>query len=414
VPDEVEGEVEHARASLAAAAARLDPTAMSGTAAVRLLAELGTVRRLVDGLVARVAKRVDDTAAHTRGTDRSAAELAARVVGVPPGEARRAIDTAAKLEQLPAADAALRAGTLSVPQAELIVAAAAGEPALEQELLAAASRGMVPLRDAVVAARARQEDGRTRRARQQRDRFHRMWTNADGMVAGSYQVPPEEGTAMRARLEVDTRRIFRERRSSGHHELQDAYAADALVAAVTGSSVGAGSDAPDSSGARGSPRGGARRAGRAVDCTVHVVVDHDALTRGDAAAGETCEIPGVGPVDVEWVRERIGAAFVTAIVKKGRDVRTVAHLGRHIPAELRTALLVGGRECVVEGCSGRAYLEIDHSTVDFAAGGPTALWNLDWECWTHHHLKTQGWRLGPPDPTTGKRRLDPPADGRAA
>jgi len=114
------------------------------------------------------------------------------------------------------------------------------------------------------------------------------------------------------------------------------------------------------------------------------------------------------------VRERLGDAFVTAIIKKGKDVRTVAHFGRHIPAELKTALLVGGRECVVEGCNARAYLEVDHSQVDHANGGPTALWNLDWECWTHHRLKTQGWRLGPPDPVTGKRRLDPPAPGRAA
>jgi hypothetical protein len=149
---------------------------------------------------------------------------------------------------------------------------------------------------------------------------------------------------------------------------------------------------------------------------VHVLVDHDALTRGEARDGETCEIPGVGPVDAQWVRSLLGEAFLTAIVKKGKDISTVAHLGRHIPAEVRTALIVGGRECVVEGCSNRGYLELDHSEVDYAKDGPTALWNLDWECSVHHRLKTQGWRLGPPDPTTGKRRLDPPAagNGRAA
>jgi len=160
-----------------------------------------------------------------------------------------------------------------------------------------------------------------------------MWTTVDGMLAGAYQLPPEEGAAVKARLEDETQRIFRQRRTSGEREMQDAYAAD---------------------------------------------------------------------------------AFVTAIVKKGKHITTVAHLGRHLPAELRTALVVGGRECVIEGCSGRAYLEVDHSEVDHAQGGPTALWNLDWECWTHHRLETRGWRLGPPDPRTGKRRLDPPAPGRAA
>jgi hypothetical protein len=35
-------------------------------------------------------------------------------------------------------------------------------------------------------------------------------------------------------------------------------------------------------------------------------------------------------------------------------------------------------------------------------------------CSIHHTRKTQGWILGPPDPKTGKRRLDPPASWRAA
>jgi len=380
---------------LTSAASRLDPGALTGPQAVTALAELGVLHRLVEGIVGKVAKRVDDTGAHTRGTDRNAAELTARVVGVSPATARRAIETAARLERLPVTDAAVRAGKLSAAQAELVAVAAVEDPLSERDLLRVAEQGLVPLRDAVVAARARREGEAGRRARQRKARFHRMWTNADGMIAGAYQLPPEEGAAVKARLDDETRRIFRERRKSGEHEPPDAYAADALVAAVTGV-------------ASGTKRGG-------VGYTVHVMVDHDALTRGETVDGETCEIPGVGPVGVAWVRERIGAAFVTAIIKKGKDVRTVAHLGRHIPVELMTALLVGGRECVVEGCSGRAYLEIDHSEIDYSAGGPTALWNLDWECWTHHRLKTQGWILGPPDPATGKRRLDPPpAPGRAA
>jgi hypothetical protein len=43
----------------------------------------------------------------------------------------------------------------------------------------------------------------------------------------------------------------------------------------------------------------------------------------------------------------LGDAFVTAVIKKGRDITTVAHFGRHIPAHLRTAMIVGGRECVI-------------------------------------------------------------------
>jgi hypothetical protein len=193
-------------------------------------------------------------------------------------------------------------------------------------------------------------------------------------------------------LDEGTRRRFREVRSSGERERQDAYAADAFADAILGDP------------------GQAKSGGY----TAHVLIDHEALVRGHAAEGETCEIPGVGPVNVEWVRGILGAAFVTAIIKKGKDISTVSHFGRHIPAELRTAMIVSGRECSVVGCSGREYLELDHCEVDHAQGGPTAWWNLCWLCSIHHDRKTSGWILGPPDPVTGKRRLDPPGAARAA
>jgi len=131
------------------------------------------------------------------------------------------------------------------------------------------------------------------------------------------------------------------------------------------------------------------------------------LKRGWAEAGETCEIPGVGPVDVAWVRSLLGRAFLTAVIKKGKDITTVAHLGRHIPVEVQTGLVVQGHECDVAGCGMRGYLERDHRH-DYAKGGPTSLENLGWLCWYHHQLKSRGWILGPPDPKTGKRRLRPP------
>jgi hypothetical protein len=77
-------------------------------------------------------------------------------------------------------------------------------------------------------------------------------------------------------------------------------------------------------------------------------------------------------------------------------------------------MIVSGRECTIEGCTGREYLELDHSEVDHAKGGPTAWANLTWLCSIHHTRKSQGWILGPPDPITGKRRLDPPGQARAA
>jgi hypothetical protein len=123
---------------------------------------------------------------------------------------------------------------------------------------------------------------------------------------------------------------------------------------------------------------------------VHVVIDHGALMRGGPVAGEVCEIPGVGPVAVEWVKELLGSAFLTAVIKKGKDITTVAHLGRHVPAEVMTALIVNGRECCVEGCHNRGYLEVDHRQ-EYAKGGPTSYANLGYFCFGDHDKKTKGW-----------------------
>jgi Domain of unknown function (DUF222) len=387
-------DLRNARMLLESAAAGFDPASCSGTDAIAIVTEIGAIRRLSDGLLGKAAKRVEDTAAHTYGSDRSASELCERLVGVASGEAKRAIETASRLESLPVTDAAVRAGRVSSRQADLIASTAADDPSVERSLLNAAAKGMVALRDKCISVLAEREDQAERSKRQHQARTFRMWPTLDGMVEGHFKVTPEVGGAIKAVIEDGTRTRFREARSDGAREGQDAYAADAFADAVTGDPATAKS-------------GGS---------TTHIVIDFEALQRGHALEGETCEIPGVGPVDTGWVREMLGESFVTAIVKKGKDITTVAHLGRHIPAELRTALIVSGRECSIEGCSGREYLELDHCEVDFAKGGLTEWRNLAWVCSIHHDRKSSGWILGPPDPVTGKRRLEPPGTsaGRAA
>ena len=371
-----------ARETLERVALEFDASALSGDSARQAVDELGLIRRLCDGMLAKAAKRVADRA----GTgDPKGAAFLARSLGVPPGEIRAAIDTATRLEQLPATDRAVRQGRLAAGQARMIAETAAKNPGAELELLAAAERGLVPLRDACVAARAQVEDAGERSRRQHRQRECRMWTDHDGMVAGRFRLTPEVGGQVKAAIDAQVRRIFREHKGNDH-EPHAAYAADALAAFVV--------------------RGGDATTRRDPNATVHVVIDHGALMRGGTTGSEVCEIPGVGPVNIEWVRELLGSAFLTAIVKRGKDILTVAHLGRHIPAEIQTALLVSGRECRIEGCYQRGYLERDH-THDYAKGGLTALWNLKWLCSRDHHLKSR-WVMGPPNPITGKCVLRPP------
>jgi Domain of unknown function (DUF222) len=369
---------------LTSVAADFDASTLSPEAATRVVDQLGAIGRVVDSMLAKAAQRVVET------DPNMGCAGVAHMLGVSTGVVRSAVATEKKLEELPATDAAVRAGQLSSTEAKLIADAATLNPAAEEELLRVALQGLVPLRDACVRARAAVEDPKQRRKRQHREREFRSWTDRDGMWAGSFRYSPEIGAQMKAVIDKQVQRIFRERKAGTDHESNDAYAADAVAGFIL------------------DPSGAAPTASRpAANAQVHIVVGLETLKGGELVPGEVCEIPGVGPVDVNWVREQLGTAFVTAIIKKGKDILTVAHLGRRVPAEVMTALLVGGRECDAEGCNHRGYLERDHIH-EHGKGGPTSYKNLCWLCYRHHRLKTGGWVLGPPDSETRKRKLRPP------
>ncbi len=393
------------RSTLDSIAFEFDAAALSPEAAVRVVDELGAIRRVVDGMLGKVAARV----AQTNTSAHDAAASVARSLGVSVAEVRGAIDTAKRLDALPATDAAVRAGRLSAREAELIAGAATKNPAAEADLLRVAEQGLVPLRDACVAARAAVEDPDARANRLHGKRAFRYWTDADGMWAGQFRYTPEIGGQLKAVIDAQVQRIFRHRKPGTDHESNDAYAADA----VAGFILDAASTRPDANAATLPAASHPRLPAQGLDVQLHILIDHGALARGGTADGEICEIPGVGPVDVTWVEALIGSAFLTAVIRNGKDILTVAHLGRHVPAEVMTALVVDGRECDIDGCNHRGYLERDHRH-DHAQGGPTSYANLGWLCYRHHRLKTAGWTLGPPHRITRKRTLRPPPNRAVA
>jgi hypothetical protein len=73
------------RAELEAIAQGWDAETCSGPDALALTEELGGLRRLADGMVARAAKRVADTGAFGLQGDRNAAETVERLVGISTG-----------------------------------------------------------------------------------------------------------------------------------------------------------------------------------------------------------------------------------------------------------------------------------------------------------------------------------------
>ncbi|CAN5588843.1 hypothetical protein BH24ACT26_BH24ACT26_22830 [soil metagenome] len=233
-----------------------------------------------------------------------------------------------------------------------------------------------------------------------RRRYLRHWSEADGAFRLDARLTPEAGAVVLAALEPEKARIFADARAGGRREPYDAYAADALV------SVAETAPRCHCDGSRSGP--GAH---------VHVRVDHSAFVRGFTIAGETCEIPGIGPIPVASARALASDAVLSALVADGVDVRAVAHLGRTIPAHLRSALEARDPVCVVPGCDVRDNLEIDH-IVPVAEGGPTRLSNLDRLCGWHHYLKTHrgyvlsggpgSWCLTPPGAPQPDDQAAPP------
>ena len=152
---------------------------------------------------------------------------------------------------------------------------------------------------------------------------------------------------------------------------------------------------------------------REVD--VVVVCDLRAYRRGHAHEGEQCHLVGGGPIPVRLARELTNDAFLKAVLHDGVNIHTVKHFGRHIPAELRTALELGpvpdfdGVVCREEGCDRRYGLEWDHDD-PVANGGETSFENLAPKCGPHHWNKTER------DRKDGKlrrrtREPRPPPDG---
>jgi Domain of unknown function (DUF222) len=330
------------------------------------------------------------------GPFRDGASWLAAATGTTVSAARATVETAARLEELPETEAAVRAGELSPAQAGEVAAAAALDPAAEQSLLESARRdGLKGLKDECARVRAAacdDEDGRHEAIRQRRSLHH--WQDPDGAGRIDVRGPVDATARIMAALEPYERELFRAARDAGRRERPDALAFDALVALADSDRGAEKTDGPGS--------------------TVVVRVDHTAFRRGHTEPGEVCEVAGVGPVPVSVARRLSGDAILKALIVDGEDVRAVAHLGRTISAKLRTAVTEMYCECVVEGCHVDRHLEIDHN-VPIAEGGPTALWNLNRLCPFHHEYKhTHNLRLeGEFTRKCFVSGRSPPPDGRA-
>jgi Domain of unknown function (DUF222) len=369
----------------------LDPARLAATDAAALFEVFARAERLGAAGKSLTARRVADSAVWRAAGERSPAHWMATRTGTSIGAAVAALETAQRMEELPALEEAYKAGRLSDVMARDIASTAAATPASEAELLAVAdNQDVTGLRDAcrrVAAAAATDEVARHQAIH--RGRYARNWHDPDGAARLDVRLTPEAMADVVAGIEAFEPDIFQAARASGRKEPYHAYLADALVAM-----------------ARAARHADTGRAGGPL-ATVHVLIDHAALVRGYTVAGETCEIAGIGPVPVATARAIMADAFVTAVVTDGVEVSKVVHLGRTVTAHQRTALEVRDRECVVPGCHVRRHLEIDH-VEPWAPTRVTRLDRLARLCHFHHAQKTyQGYRL---EGTPGQWRWLKPDD----
>jgi hypothetical protein len=335
-----------------------------------------------------MAPRATETNQWKNEGHRSPASWIAQKSGTGLGEACGMLETAERLVSLPETTEALKRGELSAQQVSVVASTAITDPKSEKELLKAAASGSLKgLKDVSLRVKARAQgetDARIRYEQIRKNRSVVLWTDHEGVGRLEARLTPDALGRVAAALSGESRAIFAEARKSGHHEAPAAYAADALVALVTGSFF-TGTSTTSATKVKGSrPKAPTPRT------TMHLRVDLAALRRGRIDAGEVCEIAGIGPVPLATAVREIGASILKVVIADGKDVKTIAHMGRAIPAHIRSALEDRDETCVVPGCQVTKGLEIDHYQVAFCHDGPTELWNLARLCHWHHQLKTNG------------------------
>ena len=344
--------------------ASLDVAVMHATDAVAVLDAASAVEQRAAAIKTLVADRAADAGTWAAEGHRCPEAWLSQKTGTTYGEAARTLGASARLPELPAVNEALRRGDLSAPQLREIAGAATAEN--EQRLLdAAAQENLKQLQRTCANEAARTRSAAEERARHDRihqARFHRSWTDVDGAYCYEGKTTAMVGARIDAAIEAEADRVFKEAWREGRREPAGAYRADALANLIT-------------------------EGGASVDSTVVIRADASAMAGGDGV----CET-AAGAVPVE---EAIGAilagAFVKVVLRDGAHVTKVHHAGRHVPAELKTAVHErDGFACVRPGCGATQRLEIHHYRVDYAKGGVTAYWNLASVCSHDHDLITHG------------------------
>ncbi len=347
-----------------------EPGVLDARGAVRAVERFVKAKNVCEAGVALAAKRVDETRAYRESGCQTAATWLATKSGVAVGTADRALAVVDALGDLPATDAAFRAGKISEVQAHEITGAARKDPSAEAELVRHAKSGITlkGLKDRCRRVRAgAEEDDAAWAARLHDTRAVRQWSDPDSAMCGLWRAAPDQGAEIKAALDAETDLLFREARAAGRYEAREAYAMDALHALITR---------------------GPRKA-----TSASLIVDGAVRDDGTVAIGSRCEIVGVGPIPVTIARAMLADAKVRAIPSDVALLPEHESDGRYYPQWMRDWLDQHYSVCGQPGCDADFRLQYDH-VVALEDGGRTTIDNLWRLCPHHHDLKTnRGWKV---------------------
>ena len=386
------------RTDVCTAAARFDAHALDRDEAVAALQEWTSIAHAAEAAAALAAARLGECGPPPSAGARDAAEFVAKQTGTTTSKAKERIQTGDRLQHNDLTRAKAAAGELSPEQTTAITDAVAADPSAEKSLLAtAATSSLGGLRDRCAHTKAAVIDLAEQERRINANRSVRRYTDRDG-AEHLHAVGTKRDMARIDRgLKTNVDRRFKAARAEGVREPLEAYTFDALVDMATES----GDSATSNDEQRRSP----------IRNLSVIRVDLEALARGHATSGETCEIAGLGPISVETAREMLGESILKLVITKGVDVVNVTHLGRGPNTAQKIALLWQSRACTREDCNRTERLEYDHKDgVEYRKTHRTRLDETEPLCHPDHDLKTNhGWALVE---GTGTRPMVPPDDPR--
>ncbi len=357
------GLVEMVRALRAALVAFM-PDAHTAEDCAVLVEELATTEKVCVAARVRAAARAGASGMHRERGFADVSDWMARAVGSSTGSAKAALDTAAALEQQPAAKAALAAGELSLAQAQELVKTEAACPGSAAGLLEIAKeQSLKTLKEEARDRRVRAVDPEELHRLQHEAKTFRHWRTRLGTVAGVFDLPPEIGVPFISRIEAETDRLWQKAKGASGETLPSAagLSPDGVGREVSSNGTAAPRRAAIAADAfvRLVETGGK---GKARSADLVIVCDLRAYRRGRAAEGELCHVVGGGPIPVSLAREIGRDAFLKAVTHNGVKIDTIAHFGRRVPAVLRTALDLGpppdfeGNTCSAPHCDRRHHL----------------------------------------------------------